>query len=436
MRKINIIILTLLITICFLPINIFAAGSVSVSTTSLTITKGSTKTFTITANNAAGKIDISSSNTSVASVSTSSIFLDMQSNTITVTANSAGTAVITVVTSDVTTYDDEDISGRTYTINVTVNEPSNNNNNNNNTNNNLSKNNNIKSISIEGYELVKVDNNNYKLTVNNNITSVNVNAEAEDTKAKVSGTGKHELNIGENKIEVIITSESGSQNKINVIVTRKDGYYLEDLDNILKDNTINDIQIIINEDTKISLEDLQKIKDNKKKTSFNYYDQNKKLIYSWNIDGTRINDVSEFITTISFTSDKSSKIFELSNYADGLYINFSHSGDLPKGTNVKLYVGNKFADENTVKLYYYNLEKDKLELKTDNLIVKEGYIEFDIEHCSDYFVTMSTIPNIKADGFMNKNIFVGLVIIIVMSLTIGIYFLIKKMLNKRLKERM
>ena len=63
-------------------------------------------------------------------------------------------------------------------------------------------NNNLKSISVDGYQLVKVNNNNYTLTVTNDITNVEVSAIAEDSKAQVSGTGVKELKVGETVLAI------------------------------------------------------------------------------------------------------------------------------------------------------------------------------------------------------------------------------------------
>lgn len=408
----------LLLTMIIIPFKVFAAGGFSVSTTSISIYPGETKTITISTNNAVGKLNISSSNGGVASASPGSIFIQNpgSSESITITGNSVGTATISVVASDnFATMDEEILAGQAKTITVNVIEktepqPSNPQPSNPQSQNNLSKNNNIKSLSVEGYELVKVDNNNYTLTVSNDVTSINVNATAEDSKAKVSGTGVKELTVGENNIEVIITSESGSKNKITIKVTRKDGYYLEDLDSVLKNEKLQDADIIIKTDSKITQEQLNQIKDSKKTLRFNYYDDNKKLIYSWTINGKEIKDNQEFTTSITFATENVKEIYKLSNYADGLYVNFKHTGDLPKGTKIKLYVGDKFENESIVNVYHYNNTEKTLDFIKDNLKVSDGYIEFDVEHCSEYFVTMSTIDNVvKKDT--SSNIFMIFTII-------------------------
>lgn len=120
MKTITYSIITLLITICILPINVFAVGDISISATNLNIPKGSSATFTITTNNALGRIDISSTNPDIASVSDSKLFLDMETGTITVNGISVGTTTIKIYAYDVTGYDYEDLTGKEYTINVNV----------------------------------------------------------------------------------------------------------------------------------------------------------------------------------------------------------------------------------------------------------------------------------------------------------------------------
>ena len=441
------------------PVSVFASGNISASPSSLSIEVGSSKTFTITATNTIGDVSISSSNTGVAMVSTGEWGTGMvdegqtKSGSITVTGVSVGTATITL-TLDAATFDGEDLAGQKRTVTVTVvakpTQPSNNNNNNNNNNsnnnnntnnnntnntaNNKSTNNKIKELTIDGYELKKVDDHNYTLSVGNDVNSINIKTTAEDSKAKVTGSGSHELKVGENNIEITVTAENGSQNKISIKVTRKDAYYLEDLDSVLNSSTANDI--IINSDSKLSSQDLSKIKNSKKTIRFNYNDENKKTLYSWSIDGSKMNDFDELITGIDFKSNNSKEISKLSNYADGLYISMKHNGGLPSGTKIKIYVGDKYSDGDIVNAYYYNSNNNKLENVKEGLTVKDGYVEFEVEKGSDYFITMSTISNsdkvVSTTGKSSSPIL--LVIIGILSLSvIGliIAFILKNKKNKK-----
>lgn len=439
-------IIILLLTMILMPFKVFAAGGFGVSTTSISMYPGESKTITISTNNAVGKLNILSSNGGVVSASPSSIFIQNpgSSGSITITGNSVGTATISVVaSSDFATMDEEILAGQTKTITVNViskptaqpsnptpSNPTPSNPQPQQPQNNLSKNNNIKSLSVDGYELVKIDNNNYTLSVGNDVTSINVNATAEDGKAKVSGTGTHEINVGENNIEVVITSESGSQNKINIKVSRKDGYYLEDLESILKNDKVTDVNIIINADSKISKEEISKIKNSKKVIKLNYFDESKKLIYSWTINGKEIKDVSEFVTTITNSSEYAKEIYKLSNYADGIYVNFKHSGELPAGTKIKLFVGDKYSNGDKVNVYYYNNDDSKLETIKEEVTVKDGYVEFEVSKGSDYFVTMSKIngssETVTSTKSTSKLPIIIIMILIIVALVVAIIYFIKK----------
>jgi len=111
--------LLICLVMLFIAIPVEAAGSLTVSTGSLSITQGSTKSFTIKANNSAGRVDISTSNAGIAKISTTSSFLDNSSVTVKVTGVKVGTATITIKLTDVATYDGQVLSGtRTVKINV------------------------------------------------------------------------------------------------------------------------------------------------------------------------------------------------------------------------------------------------------------------------------------------------------------------------------
>lgn len=360
---------------------------------------------------------------------------------VTCTATGEGTINLTL-SGDVSSADDNSatiISG-TKSVTVTSKPVSSNNNSNNYNNrtynnssiNNKSTNNNLKDISIDGYELTKVDDNNYTLSVSNTVTSININANAEDSKANVSGTGNHELNIGENNIELIITSESGNENKINVKVTRKDGYYIYDLDNLLSDNKVKDINIIIESGTKISSKDLKKIKDSKKSVTFSYYNSDKVLMYSWIINGSKIKNTNELVSSVSFDSNNKKDILKLSNYADGMYVSLNNSNKLSGNVKLRVYVGNKYSNDDNVNVYLYS--NNKLELVSKNNKVEDGYIEFDVKSYSDYFITMSNINSetiVSNSNNDNSIPIISIVVILCIILILALIFIFRNKLFKK-----
>ena len=452
-------ILFLLLVMIIIPFKVYAAGGFGLSSSAVTLHPGETATITISSDNSVGKLNISSGNSSVASISTGSVFIQTpgSSQTFVITAGSVGSTTISVVASnDYATMDEEILSGQTKTVLVNVVEkqveqtPNVNNNQNNNSNQNQnkntnqnvnqntqttskSKNNNLKSITIEGYELNKIDNQNYTLEVANDITSININIEAEDSKATITGNGMHELAVGENKIEIVITSESGAKNTIILTVTRKDGYYIEDLDNILNNNITNDLNIIVKSDTILTNAEINKIKTSGKIVKFNYYDENKKLIYSWIIDGSKIDNINSLNTTINYGSENIENISNLANYADGLYLTLKHDGTLPKNTKIKIYVGDKYNNGDIVNLYYYDKDNNNLEIINQNLEVIDGYIEISLEHASEYFITKAILNNNVIENHNYSYLFFTIAIIelIVIITLIVIYFIKIKPLIKK-----
>ena len=72
---------------------------------------------------------------------------------------------------------------------------------------------------------------NYTVNVDNDVTSIDVNATTTDSNATVTGTGTKQLNTGNNLINIVVKSESGSENTytINVIRAKSSNNYLSDL---------------------------------------------------------------------------------------------------------------------------------------------------------------------------------------------------------------
>ncbi|NLC34686.1 MAG: cadherin-like beta sandwich domain-containing protein [Erysipelothrix sp.] len=86
-----------------------------------------------------------------------------------------------------------------------------------------SRDNSLKSITISEGELSPAfdkDVLEYNVLLDPSKTSIEVNAEVNDAKASVSNTGKHDLVVGENLINLVVTPEEGgqAQYKLNVYV--------------------------------------------------------------------------------------------------------------------------------------------------------------------------------------------------------------------------
>lgn len=92
----------------------------------------------------------------------------------------------------------------------------------------LNGNNYLSGLAVQGYSLSpsfkKGDDGNevYKVTVENKVKSVRVQASAVNDKAKIKGTGKHALKVGENEIVIRVTAEDGSVRNYKIQVIRQD----------------------------------------------------------------------------------------------------------------------------------------------------------------------------------------------------------------------
>lgn len=226
--------LSLIICTFIISINYVKAASYDVTVTSKTVTVGNSVTLTIKGNDLAGRFDLSSSNSSVASLSNNSLFIDKNSTSITITAKSVGTATITIIPTDVTAYDNNTITGN-KTITITVKDkptsnPSTGGNNSGTTTNptptkKKSTNNYLSSLTIEGYTLdkeFKKEETEYSIMVENDVNKIKINAQLDDSSAKVTGIGEVEVKEGINKLEIKVTAENGSTRTYTLNVTVKE----------------------------------------------------------------------------------------------------------------------------------------------------------------------------------------------------------------------
>lgn len=440
MRNKNLI-LILFLTVFIIPFNVFAAGGFDISTTKITLNPGQTKTVNINSNNAVGRLNILSSNNGVASVNPSSIFIQTPgaSGSIKIVAKKVGTATISIVaTNNFATMDEEKLTGQTKKITVNVvqkqvqpstknetKKPTTSNNKKNANESKKSTNNNLKEIKVDGYQLTKVSNNNYKLIVSNDVTSININAKAEDSKAKIVGNGNHNIKVGNNDIKIVITSESGIDNVINLSVNRKDSYYLDDLNSALNNIEGNDINIVIKKGDSLDQQKLLDIKKSGKKVIFNYYDDSKILRYSWCIDGSKITDESNLNFDVISSTSPSEALGKLSNYADGIYISFDNKFRFPKNTIIKVFVGDKYNDTDSINLYNYSNKNEKLNLVKENLKINNGYIEISLDDESQILITKSDLSLINKSE-KSFNIFLYTTILEFIILVILVIYINRK----------
>lgn len=87
-----------------------------------------------------------------------------------------------------------------------------------------SSNNKLKNLGIKPNDFsgFKSGTTKYNVSVPNEVTEVEVYAEAQDSKATISGTGKMQLEVGNNQAKVICTAEDGTTKTYIINITRKE----------------------------------------------------------------------------------------------------------------------------------------------------------------------------------------------------------------------
>lgn len=206
-----------LFVLMLFPLNVFAAsGSIKASASNTNVTLNNTITVTVKVSSTGklgswgfgisydkSKLSLISGEQSVASYGDGNV--SSKSYTYKFKAIAIGSASITIDNGKISDWDSEsyiDTSISNLTLNIK--EP---------VVVNYSSDNNLKSISVEGFELSPSFDKKtleYSVTVLSTTTSVKVGAEVNDKTAKVKGTGEVEVSEGVNEVNLVVTAENGT----------------------------------------------------------------------------------------------------------------------------------------------------------------------------------------------------------------------------------
>ena len=203
----------ILLAFLLLPVKTYAAG-LGISASSKTIVNGNSVRITVSASGIAGRFSITSSNGKVLSGGAGSEWLENESKTYTFSSKGLGSATITVIPINAAYSDGSGKVTGSKSITINVVKPR-----------EKSTNNNLKSLSVEGYELnpsFSKDTLEYTVEVNDDKETIKINAEKEDGYASLAGDGEIEVAEGTNKLEVKVTSETGVEKVYTLNVNVKD----------------------------------------------------------------------------------------------------------------------------------------------------------------------------------------------------------------------
>lgn len=141
-------------------------------------------------------------------------------------------------------------------------------------------------------------------------------------------------------------------------------------------------------------------------------DGNFKYSWTFNKDEYEKNEF-DFDLTINFSSDKKSEIEKgMKEKTKKKFISFNHEGKIPSKATIKIPVKEEFKDGVKLKLYSYDEKTKKIELIDSNIDVINGFVTFEIDYCTNYFLSYP-ITNDFNKTSNNGFIIVSMIIIIV-----------------------
>ena len=171
----------------------------------------------------------------------------------------------------------------------------------------------------------------------------------------------------------------------------------------------------------------------KTETSDSYYyevkDTERDLEYSWRFLKEKDQNISvedslyiEEDLRLSLDADTmdTRTIHQMVNQ-EKLIISFDYHGALPLETSVRINVSDRFRDGENLHLYYYNPESDNIEYIAHNVKVQDGYVEFQIDHCSDYFLTAAVVNDAVNNPQSVNYIIIGLIVVVFILVAITLF---------------
>ena len=154
---------------------------------------------------------------------------------------------------------------------------------------------------------------------------------------------------------------------------------------------------------KLSKDVFEAAKETGKDSIFNIVDKNGKLNYGWSFDGKKIKNTNVDVDlSINANTEKAKQIEEKIKQKDIKVLEFAHHGELPAPATIKMNVSDQYKDGQKLYLNYWDetAKTPSTEIQKD-IVVKDGYVEFTIDHCSTYFLSTGKVSIVKEE--INNN---------------------------------
>jgi hypothetical protein len=321
----------------------------------------------------------------------------------------------------------ENLTKKTYTINVVRRDVAG-------IAGDLSQDNKLKSLTVENYPFdFDADTLEYTIDVENWIETVSVAAELNDSKASLLISNPTELIVGPNEILIKVFSESADERIYKIIVNRQGDNPVVAADRIidlLPRIEAENIEITSKDPKSLTLEIWNELAKTSKNYMFSVRNEVNETMYMWTFDGDSIKENELIDFDVQFNSTDRELIRSLLNYRESILLNLAHSGPIPQGLILRVNVSKFYNDESILHLYYFNSESGKLEDKSLELVVKDGYVEVNLDHASQYVLTPVKLSLFDSIGLLLVGIIAILLFIVILM------FISMSMKIKTLKRRL
>ena len=325
-----------------------------------------------------------------------------------------------------TDYNDIDIANKEAIVKIVEKEKKDNNNNNGNSNNNNNNNNKPKeevyldTLAVEGYNIGFTKNKYvYDLEVSEDIESVNILA---TSKYSVSGIGKKTLDKEVNVISIIVSNGNTKRTyTINIKkvkeVTDKVSNNEEEVTKALEKFNEIYIDVLESENPVAPKSILEKIYKVDKKITYNVYNEENKLLYSYVFNGKDMDYILDNIP-LKINIDKDN-------------IEFVYKSYFPNNTIINLY-----DYKTSGNLYKINSE-NSLELIDSNLKYTDGQVAIKVEKGDKYTITIKEEKKDNDKVVVNKTnplVIPLMILLILVSLEFSYYVIYRYIKLKRIVD--
>ena len=347
-KRILCVIISIIFVLLIAPKSNAASMVISFSNSSAKV--GDTITATVTAKGATGKVNLSVEGN--ATLLENSINVDGSAST-SVKINGEGDVKVTATAADMKeTSSNKKFTGSTAgKIKVSKND---------NKATNKSNNANLSNLGIKpnDFKGFKISTTSYNVSVPNDVENITIYATAQDKKATITGDGAQKLNVGKNKLNVIVTAEDGTTKTYTINVTREEGKNGA-TENTTSNNTTNSV---VSQDNKNSESDLKKLS-----------------IKGYNLTPSFSPNVYEY--KVNVTENVSSLDIETEKANDNVSIDIAGNENFVEGENtITLLVYNEETKQNSTYQIITILTKiiiNKLSiLSHPKKIISKNYIFF------------------------------------------------------------